>query len=96
MANKFSSGKHALGFCDRCSFRFPLKELKNQIVKQKETGLKVCPDCMDVDHPQLMLGMYPVSDPQAVRHPRPDPSMEASRVLVDQEPLSVLFVPPTP
>ena len=31
-----------------------------------------CPACWDPDHPQLQLGMYPVSDPQGVRNPRPD------------------------
>jgi len=25
-----------------------------------------------MDHPQLQLGYYPVSDPQAIRDPRPD------------------------
>jgi len=32
----------------------------------------VCPECWEPDQPQLLLGMYPVDDPQAVRNPRPD------------------------
>ena len=93
MSNQFSSGKHAFGFCARCSFRFPLNELQEQVVKQKLTGLRVCPACMDIDHEQLLVGQYPVEDPQAVRDARPDPSMESSRTLTNQVPLSTLFIP---
>ena len=39
----------------------------------------VCRECWEADHPQLMLGMYPVDDPQALRNPRPDRSYAASR-----------------
>lgn len=39
----------------------------------------VCPECLDVDHPQLMLGSFPVYDPQALRNPRPDINLVASR-----------------
>lgn len=41
----------------------------------------VCPECWEQDHPQLMLGMYPVADPQALRNPRPDRSYYASGLL---------------
>ena len=94
MANQFSSGKEAFGFCDRCGFRFHLNSLKFQVVKQEVTALKVCDECMDEDNPQLMLGMYPVSDPQAVRDARPDPSMTESRELTGQVSLSTIFIPP--
>lgn len=72
MSNRFSSGKNAIAQCDRCNFRFPLKELTTITVKTKNINLLVCSECWDPDHPQLQLGMYPVSDPQAVRNPRPD------------------------
>ena len=72
MSNTFTYGKRAFGFCDRCGFRYPLHALKNEVVKLKLTGLKVCPECHDPDHPQLQLGMYPVYDPQALREPRID------------------------
>jgi hypothetical protein len=72
MPSQFSTGKYAIAECDRCGFRFKLKELKKTVIKTKITGLKVCPQCWDPDHPQLQLGMYPVNDPQAVRDPRPD------------------------
>jgi hypothetical protein len=72
MSNRFSSGKFAISQCDRCNFRFKLKELRIEIIKTKPYQLKVCRQCWDPDQPQLQLGMYPVEDPQAVRDPRPD------------------------
>src|SRR5512137_2004713 len=72
MANRFANGAKAFGFCDVCGFRFDLKKLKNLTVKTKQTQIKACPQCWTPDHPQLQLGMYPVSDPQAIRDPRPD------------------------
>jgi len=74
MPNQFASGKHSISQCDRCNFRYKLKELKTQTVKTKPYKIKVCPSCWDPDQPQLQLGMYPVNDPQAVREPRPDTS----------------------
>lgn len=74
MANQFASGKHSIAQCDRCNFRYKLKELKTQTVKTKPYKIKVCPSCWDPDQPQLQLGMYPVNDPQGVREPRPDTS----------------------
>lgn len=74
MPNQFASGKYAISQCDRCNFRYKLKELKTQTVKTKPYKIKVCPTCWDPDQPQLQLGMYPVNDPQAVREPRPDTS----------------------
>ena len=78
MGNRFSSGKYSIAECDRCGFRFKLKDLKIEIVKTKPYQLKVCGPCWDPDQPQLQLGMYPVDDPQAVREPRPDVSYLAS------------------
>jgi hypothetical protein len=72
MPNRFSSGKYAIAQCDRCNFRFKLKELKTYTLKTKNVNMLVCPACWDPDQPQLQLGMYPVEDPQAVRNPRPD------------------------
>jgi hypothetical protein len=72
MGNKFSSGKYAISQCDRCGFRFKLKELRRLVIKTKNIDIKVCGECWEPDQPQLSLGMYPVYDPQAVREPRPD------------------------
>jgi len=78
MPNKFASGKFAISQCDRCNFRYKLKELRTQILKTKPYEIKVCKNCWDPDHPQLSLGLYPVDDPQAVRQPRPDTSYQQS------------------
>ncbi len=72
MANRFTVGAKAISECDRCGIRVKLKDLKNLVIKTKQVAIKVCNECWEPDHPQLQLGMYPVSDPQAVRDPRPD------------------------
>ncbi len=82
MGNRFSSGKNSIAECDRCGFRFKLTTLRKETVKTKIREILVCPSCYDPDQPQLMLGMYPVDDPQAVRDPRPDLSYVASGLLV--------------
>jgi hypothetical protein len=78
MSNRFASGKYAIAECDRCAQRYKLKELRIQTVKTQPFKIKVCPSCWDPDQPQLLLGMYPVNDPQAVREPRPDVSYQVS------------------
>jgi hypothetical protein len=70
--NRFASGKWAISQCDRCGFRYKLKELRPLVIKTKNVNLLVCPTCWEPDQPQLQLGMYPVDDPQALRNPRPD------------------------
>lgn len=72
MSNRFASDRKAIGECDVCGFQYRLRELRNLIVKGRDTNLKACPECWNKDHPQLKLGMYPVNDPQAIRDPRPD------------------------
>jgi hypothetical protein len=74
MGNRFSSAKNSIAECDRCGFRYKLKELKKLTIKTKQVTIKVCPTCWEPDQPQLQLGMYPVQDPQAVREPRRDNS----------------------
>jgi hypothetical protein len=72
MPSKYSSGKNAIAQCDRCNFRYKLSQLKRLVIKTKNVNILVCKTCWEPDQPQLQLGMYPVSDPQAVRDPRPD------------------------
>jgi hypothetical protein len=74
MPTKFASGKWAICECDRCGFQYQLKELREIVIKTKNTHILVCPTCWEPDQPQLQLGMYPVDDPQALREPRPDNS----------------------
>ena len=83
MGSPFASGKKAIACCDRCGFQYLLKELKYEVVKQKRTGLLVCGECWSPDHPQLMLGSFPVFDPQALRNPRRDNSYLQSGLTVD-------------
>ena len=86
MPSKFASGKYAISQCDRCNFRFKLKELKTLTIKTKNVNILVCKECWEPDQPQLQLGMYPVNDPQAVRNPRPDNSYIVSGLDVDGDP----------
>jgi hypothetical protein len=74
MGNRFANGIKAISECDRCGFRFKLKELKGLVIKTKNVNILVCRQCWEMDHPQLQLGMYPIDDPQALRNPRPDRS----------------------
>jgi hypothetical protein len=72
MSNRFAAGHKAIAMCDRCGQQFKLKKLKTEIIKQRKYELLVCPECWDPDQPQLMLGTFPVDDPQALRNPRRD------------------------
>ena len=72
MPSKFASAKNSIAQCDRCGFRYKLKQLKRLVIKTKNVNILVCPECWEPDQPQLSLGLYPVNDPQAVRNPRPD------------------------
>ena len=80
MGNRFASGKRAIAECDRCGQQFKLKQLKTEIIKQRKYELLVCPECWDPDQPQLMLGTFPVDDPQALRNPRRDTTYYTSGV----------------
>lgn len=83
MPNRFASGKNSIAQCDRCGQRFKLKQLKTEVIKQRRYNLMVCSACWDPDHPQLMLGTFPVEDPQAVRNPRTDTTYYTSGVTYD-------------
>lgn len=83
MPNRFAAGKRAIAMCDRCGQQFKLKQLKTEIIKQRKYELLVCSACFDPDHPQLMLGTFPVSDPQALRNPRRDTTYVTSGIGTD-------------
>lgn len=83
MGNRFASGKNSIAECDRCGQQFKLKTLKTEVIKTKLYQLLVCPECWDPDQPQLLLGMFPVDDPQAVRNPRRDTTYITSGVNVN-------------
>lgn len=83
MGNRYASNRIAIAICDRCGFRFRLKELRTLIVKTKQVNMLVCSECWEPDQPQLQLGMYPVDDPQALRNPRPDNTYAQSGALAN-------------
>ena len=70
--SRFASGKKSLAICDICGFQYKLRELRDLIVKGRNSNLMACPECWNPDQPQLSLGSFPVDDPQAIRNPRPD------------------------
>ena len=72
----YASGKRSLAICDRCGFRFPYPKL----VKEW-TGFRVCQECYEPKHPQLIPPKH-VSDPEALRHPRPQQSVTAGEGVV--------------
>ena len=83
----YSSGKYAFGYCDKTGFRYPLKDLVWEYKDGKRTGMRVGKDVVDPDHPQNFLGRVRVVDPQSLRDPRPDTSLEASRGLFGWRPV---------
>jgi hypothetical protein len=72
MSERFASGQKAIAECDVCGFQYRLRELKPLVVKNIVTATLACTECWNPGQPQLMLGVFPVSDPQAIRNPRPD------------------------
>jgi hypothetical protein len=95
MSSKFARGAKAWGMCDACGFRYLLAKLKTETVAGRSNNLLVCPECWDKDHPQNWQGRYPVYDPQALRNPRPDTALEASREIPDNgQSIADLYVPP--
>jgi hypothetical protein len=83
MGNRFANGVRAIAMCDRCGQQYKLKQLRTEIVKQRKYELLVCPECWDPDQPQLMLGTFPVDDPQALRNPRRDTTYITSGLNAD-------------
>ena len=64
----FAHGDKAWGHCDRCGFRYLLKELRKEW-----THLLVCRDCFDPEPQELKRNARSkIYDPQALRNPRPD------------------------
>lgn len=81
MADRYASGRWALGTCDMCAQVFKLHQLRPEIYNQRPTGFLVCEQCWDLDNPQLQLGKFPINDPQALRNPRTDTNLIQSREL---------------
>ena len=90
MGSTYALAPNAFGFCDRCSQRWPLPDLKYQWVNRLETKLKVCPECMDIDHEQLRLDTIDAVDPMRLNDPRPDTSIGAGRSIYGWNPVTGL------
>ena len=77
---RFASGKHALGECDRCGFAVPYRSLSAEITQGRPNGLRVCPACLDKDHPQeTLLPRIRPDDPQALQFARPQQNLDQQR-----------------
>lgn len=85
MSGYYATGKRALGICDRCGFQFKLKELKEVVVNDEPSNLRVCRECWEEDHPQNRQGKMKIYDPQALHDARPDDGETASRILSGPE-----------
>lgn len=85
---QFASGRYALGICDRCGFECDYTELRpqtlsGQLGNGQRSQIYVCRSCRDV--PQPKQRKVP-QDAMALRHPRPDGSLEASRRILHWKP----------
>jgi|TARA_R110002020_G_scaffold88008_2_gene216523 hypothetical protein len=73
--SKYAQGKYAFGFCDLTGFRYPLRDLKPEVVEGKLTGAHVGYDVWSPDQPQNWLGTVRINDPQSLYQPRPTGGM---------------------
>ena len=83
----YARGKYAFGYCDKTGFRYPLSDLVPEVNNGVRTGFLVGRDVVDPDQPQNFLGRLKIFDPQSLRNPRPDTSLEESRGLFGFNPV---------
>jgi hypothetical protein len=83
----YAAGKYAFGFCDKTGFRYPLRDLVPEFKNGVKTGFLVGRDVVDPDQPQNFLGRVKIFDPQSLRNPRPDTSLDESRGLFGFNPV---------
>lgn len=62
------------GICDRCGQRYALRELREEDILGKRTGIYSCPSCWEASHPQLDTRNVKTDDKQTVRNSRSDQS----------------------
>ena len=79
----YASGKFSRAQCDRCGFEYKYLELKTEW-----NGLKTCPTCYEIKHPQLEPLRH-VIDPEALREARPDNDKEVGlgKVVTTSDPI---------
>jgi len=78
----YATGKKSLGICDRCGCREKYVRMQFQVINSARSGLRVCRDCLDQDHPQLKLNRVRIDDPQALRYARPESEKLTQRELI--------------
>ena len=83
----YASGKYAFGYCNITGFRYKLSDLVPLIRDGRDTGLRVGYDQLDVDNPQYELGRMSITDPQALRNPRPPRALADSRKMFAFDPV---------
>ena len=76
---QYARASLAHGICDRCAIRWDLRDLKFQWINGIESSLKVCPDCLDIDHEQLRTDQVDAHDPLVLEDPRPETNIDDSR-----------------
>ena len=81
----YASGKYAFGYCDITGFRYKLSDLVPLVRDGRDTGLRVGYD--QLDNPQYELGRMSISDPQALRNPRPPKALADSRKMFAFDPV---------
>lgn len=81
MAHSYSSGKNAIGQCQRCGFVYKLSRLR----QDGETELLVCGSCYDEKHPSETP--VRVADAFILRRPAPDLDAANANVIDDDRPL---------
>ena len=65
-----------LAVCDRCQVVVSYYSLRRELFDGHDQGIKVCPDCWDMDHPQLrvkyifMKGQTVLDDPRTDNYHR--------------------------
>lgn len=76
----YASGKWANAICDICGRSCQYAQLRDYIFNQVPNGLRVCPECFDVDNPQLQVGRLN-QQPEAIAlwRPRPDTGIPQCR-----------------
>lgn len=84
----FATGKYAAAICDRCGLRYRYSELSEQFEHGRRIGLMVCARCNDKENEQDDIGRISFPDPQALRHPRPEPDLRAVRSFFGWSPVS--------
>lgn len=77
----YAKAAHALGLCDRCSWQYPLRELRDSMTFGTRSGILVCPTCYDEGTLHPISGGKTTTFPAEaidVEIPRPDNGSDRS------------------